>query len=214
MERLGRYGLLQPHRGRTALIWIRIVPPCAPAIVTVTTFVRNAVTRLPITPLVAPAGSVPAASRAVTHQLHRQRRTKLNRARIGRERGRLSCWPPRLGRQQSPDEGAHCCLQREPTRIVGHCSLTNREAASVLALGRHNHLLVGNLNELRKGRLAIPLRPNAGEIGFRANDARRGSSGVRAHAATGCRTSSRQILKVRQCLRFNFRGHTCQENQR
>src|SRR5262252_7412062 len=97
MERLGRYGLFQPHRGRTALIWTRIVPPCAPAIVTVTTFVRNAVTRLPITPLVAPAGSVPAASRAVTHQLHRQRRTKLNRARIGRERGRLSCWPPRLG---------------------------------------------------------------------------------------------------------------------
>src|SRR5262249_15467477 len=92
-----------PHRGRTAPIWIRIVPPCAPAIVTETIFVRNAVTRLPITPLVAPPGSAPAASRALTHQLHRRRRTRLNRARIGRERGRLSCWIPSLGRQQRPE---------------------------------------------------------------------------------------------------------------
>jgi len=46
----------------------RIVRPRAPAAVR-TPFVRNAVTPMPIAPLVAPVVAVPAASAAVTHQL-------------------------------------------------------------------------------------------------------------------------------------------------
>src|SRR5215468_9238786 len=103
MERLGRYGLLQPPPREDSANLDTDCTTLRPAIVTVTIFVRNAVTRLPITPLIAPPGSVPAASRAVTHQLHRRRPTRLNRARIGRERGRLSYWIPSLGRQQRPE---------------------------------------------------------------------------------------------------------------
>ena len=77
----------------TAQIWIGDVPARAPAIVTVTgtvtTFVWNAVTSLPIAPLVAPAGPMPPASTVVTHQLDERRGSKLNRSRIRRERGRL-----------------------------------------------------------------------------------------------------------------------------
>src|SRR5262252_7822605 len=86
-----------PPREDTAQIWEGDVQPRAPAIVTVTgtmtgivtTFVRNAVTPLPIAPLVAPAGPVPTTSTVVTHQLNGRRRTKLNSGRIGRQRGRL-----------------------------------------------------------------------------------------------------------------------------
>jgi hypothetical protein len=53
-----------PTREDTAPIWVGVVPPRAPAVVTVTTFVWNALTPLPIAPLVAPAGSVPTATRA------------------------------------------------------------------------------------------------------------------------------------------------------
>jgi hypothetical protein len=77
----------------TAQIWIRDVPARSPAIVTVTgtvtTFVWNAVTSLPIAPLVAPAGPMPPASTVVAHQLDGRRRAELNRNRIRRERSRL-----------------------------------------------------------------------------------------------------------------------------
>ena len=74
----GSVGLLwitpTPPGEDTAQIWEGDVQPCAPAIVTVTvaTFVWNAVTPLPIAPLVAPTGPVPTASTAVTHQLDRR----------------------------------------------------------------------------------------------------------------------------------------------
>jgi len=82
-----------PPREDAAQIWEGHVQPRAPAIVTVTrtvtTFVRNAVTPLPIAPLVAPVGPVPATSTVVTHQLDGRRRAKLNRGGVGRERRRL-----------------------------------------------------------------------------------------------------------------------------
>jgi hypothetical protein len=53
-----------PPREDTAPIGIRIVPARAPSLITVTTFVRNAITPLPIAPLVAPVGPVPTASTA------------------------------------------------------------------------------------------------------------------------------------------------------
>ena len=76
-----------PKRCRTP-IWIGVVPSSAPAVVS-TTFVRNAITPLPIAPLVAPLGPVVATSTTVTHQLDRRRRAKLDRGWLGRERGRL-----------------------------------------------------------------------------------------------------------------------------
>jgi hypothetical protein len=78
-----------PPGEEAAQIWIGDVPARAPAIVTVTvtTFVWNAVTPLPIAPLLAPAGPMPPASTVVPHQLDGRRRAELNRGRIGRERG-------------------------------------------------------------------------------------------------------------------------------
>ena len=82
-----------PPREDTAQIRVGDVPPRTPAIVTVTgtitTFVWNAVTPLPIPPLVTPAGPVPTTSAVVTYQLDGRRRAKLNRGGIGRKRSRL-----------------------------------------------------------------------------------------------------------------------------
>ena len=77
-----------PPRPCYAPIWVGIVRACAPAAV-LTTSIRNAITPLPIAPLVAPVGPVPTASTAVAHRLERRCRTWLDRGRLWRERCRL-----------------------------------------------------------------------------------------------------------------------------
>ena len=119
-----------PTRENTAPIRIGILPPRAPAVVTVTTFVRNAITRLPITPLVSPAGSVPAAPAVVPHQLHGRCRANLNRGKIGRERSRLCrCRQSQaVGKRQH--ERTHCCLQKRTYAHRRTLQLTIPEAPS------------------------------------------------------------------------------------
>ena len=113
-----------PPREDTAQIWIGDVPARAPAIVTVTgtvtTFAWNAVTPLPIGPLVAPAGPMPPASTVVTHQLDGRRRAELNRNRIRRERSRLCRYREGETDSRCKDQRAHLCLSKENLRgIVG-----------------------------------------------------------------------------------------------
>ena len=62
-----------PPRPCYAPIWVGIVRACAPAAVLTTS--RNAITPLPIGPLVAPVGPVPTASTAVAHRLEQRCRT-------------------------------------------------------------------------------------------------------------------------------------------
>src|SRR6516225_5120415 len=73
--------------GGTAPISVAMAPTCAPGVVRPP--VRNTVAPLPIARLGAPAVPVPTASTAVAHRLDGRSRAKLNRGRIGSERGRL-----------------------------------------------------------------------------------------------------------------------------
>src|SRR6516162_291560 len=82
-----RWLRISPAPRGAAPISVGMAPTCGPSVLGIP--VRNTVAPVPIAPLVAPVVPVPTASTAVTDQLDRWFRAKLNGGRIGHDGRRL-----------------------------------------------------------------------------------------------------------------------------